>query len=143
LLTYRCCLVGHRPILDVIISQYFWTNDSHENTLYPSLIGSLEAIHGFSLGEDLTSPMIPINSASLIAHGLPPKAVEAAIRLLFIGWVNGYRELPGLTNPVQVEEFIQESESYKFLVAYPQIGVRVALIFIYSEVGLKDPERGI
>ncbi|KAF8458403.1 hypothetical protein BGX38DRAFT_1153672 [Terfezia claveryi] len=139
------CLVGHRPIVDVMISQYFSTKDSQNNTTYPSLIGSLEAIHGFSLEEDLKSPMIPINSATLIAglgHGRPPKVVEAAIRLLFIGWVNGYRELPGLTDTSQVEDLIQELESYKVFLAYPQIGVRVALIFIYNEMYLKDLGRG-
>lgn len=120
-------------MVDVMISQYF---SSQNSSTYPSLIGSLEAMHGFSLEEDLISPMIPINSVTLIAelgHGRPPKAVEAAIRLLFIGWVNGYR-LPGLTNTTQVEELIQESESYKLLLAYPQIGVRVALIFVYNEM---------
>lgn len=89
--------------------------------------------------------MIPINSVTLIAglgHGRPPKAVESAIRLLFIGWVNGYRELPSLTNTAQVEELIQEPESYRLLLAYPKIGVRVALIFIYNEMDLKDPGRG-
>ncbi|KAF8418793.1 hypothetical protein EV426DRAFT_617275 [Tirmania nivea] len=138
-------MFGHRPIIDVMISQYFSAQDSQGNTTYPSLIGSLETIHGFNLGEDLISPMFPINSATLIAglgHGRPPKAVEAAIRLLFIGWINGYRGLPGLTNTAHVEELIQESESYKLLLAYPEIGVRVALIFIYNEMDLKDPERG-
>ncbi|RPB24162.1 hypothetical protein L211DRAFT_212327 [Terfezia boudieri ATCC MYA-4762] len=137
-------MFGNRPIVDVMISQYFTTKDSQNNTTFPSLIGRLEAIHGFSLEEDPISPMAPINSATLIAglgHGRPPKVVEAAIRLLFIGWVNGYRELPGLTDTSQVEELIQELESYKVFLAYPQIGVRIALIFIYNEMYLKDLGR--
>lgn len=89
--------------------------------------------------------MIPINGVTMIAelgHGRPSKAVEAAIRLLFIGWVNGYRGLPDLTNTAQIEELLQESESYKLLLAYPQIGVRIALIFIYNEMNHKDLGQG-
>lgn len=107
----------------------------------------LEGIHGFYMQEHLSTMLqFSINSAALIPireDGQARKAVETAVRLLFIGWMNGYRNFPGLTTSVQIEELIQETDAYRLLMSYPHIGVRIALIFIFNEMQSVDARTSI
>lgn len=120
------------------MDQYLPLRHQQVSKIYLNLINVLEATYGVGSGEEITmSSITPINSATLISHLVyeqNSKEVEATIRLFFIGWFYGYRDLPGLSTSSQVEKLLDESGSYKLLTAFPELGIRVALVYIYNEV---------
>lgn len=137
--------LGTRSFLEVIIGPYLPTHHQPGSKGYWNLINVLEVAHGFSNREGITLPSIlPFGHAKLLSQIAPepnPTVLEATLRLFFIGWFHGYRDLPGLRTSSQVEKLIQDSESYNLLSTFSELGVRIALVYIYNEVeagGLPD-----
>ena len=124
---------------------YLPTHYQQASKGYLNLINVLEVAHGLSNGEAITLPSIlPFGNAKLLSQTEcepNPTVLEATIRLFFIGWFHGYRDLPGLSTSAQVEKLIQDSETYNLLSTFSELGVRIALVYIYNEVeagGLPD-----
>ncbi|KAF8466934.1 hypothetical protein BDZ91DRAFT_724472 [Kalaharituber pfeilii] len=121
------------PLLDAILL-VDWKS---QRFAYPSLFKAFESLYGFSdTGKISAIGPITINKSNFLSsfsieHG--PEEIKKIIRLIFIGWMNDCRGLYGLEDPEQIEELIQNTETFKFLILYPEVGVRVALIFIYNE----------
>ena len=123
-------------------------SDQRQPQQYHRLVGAMEYRQGLDCQRILyptgTIKLLDITTfISEFTCGQSSGAIETAMRFLFISWIRGQKCLYGVEDPSFFEQLLQESESYRLLVAHPDIGVRVALIYMYNEVQLNQQEKGL
>lgn len=135
--------------MDFILAQYFIPSSGDSSDVYSHILCALESRLGFQE----TVPLLPRNIISIkgasvigrLGQSLSPEAmfcIETSIRLLFLAWINGHPGLFDITN-TQIEEYLQDSDTFRALTAYPQLGARIGLIFIYNQMEHADSDMGI
>lgn len=135
------------PLLDILLSSQ--AAPGRSSKAYSKLVGTIELRHGIQPIFPLSLPTRSLDEidsltiSSFLESEQSTREIQCALRLVFIGWIHGYRGLYNFTISDQVEKLIYDTEVSRLLNAYPDIGARVALMYIFNEGSRGYVERGL